>query len=161
MPSVLQDWVIELPLMQQTVLISAIRNADMVEKGHPSKELIKWYRRCVLKSALDNKVLENPYEAGGGSFTGSIESVSKAQDDFIRARDGMSLHYYAHCMHAFEILGYHHPRTLTREGWAYMYRRMVQALHVWPETKEQLDRRLGDTMEGWKEREDSAGGCTT
>lgn len=162
MPSVMQPWTQELPLMQQSVLMSAMRNADMVEKGHPSKEIIRWYRRCVVLSAFDQKILTDPFSPGGGSYTGPISgTLEEAHDAFIKARDGMSLHYYAHSMHAFEILGYHHPNAFHRKGWNSLYVRMAHALHLWPESKKDMDSRLGDTPEGWKEREDPAGGCTS
>jgi hypothetical protein len=46
--SVLQDWVCELPLMQQTVLVVALRGPDNVDKNHIGKFLLRWMRRCVL-----------------------------------------------------------------------------------------------------------------
>lgn len=67
---VLQDWVCELPYMQQGVLVSSIRGADGVVKNHPSKSLMRWLRRCILKSAFDKAVIDNPYHPGGGSYTG-------------------------------------------------------------------------------------------
>jgi hypothetical protein len=161
MPSVLQDWVMELPYMQQSVLLSAMRNADGVEKGHPSKDLIRWYRRCVVISAFDGVALIYPNSPGGGSYTGPVEDVNLAVDNFIRARDGMQLHYYAHTMHAFEIIGYKHPIDWIRKFWYNVYVRMCEALHCWPETEEQLNNRLGDSIEGWKAREDGASGCST
>ena len=78
MPSVLNDWVHDLPYMQQSVLLSAIRNADGIEKFHPQKQILKFYRRCVLKSAFDGREMLTAYEKGGGSFTGPI--VGKLQD---------------------------------------------------------------------------------
>jgi hypothetical protein len=71
--SVVQDWVSELPLMQQTVLLSAIRNTDMkYDRNMITKHLMKWYRRCVLLSAFEGKVISDPFESGGGSFTGGL-----------------------------------------------------------------------------------------
>lgn len=161
MPSVFQEWVHDLPYMQQSVLMSAMRNADMVEKGHSSKDLIRWYRRCVVRSAFDGRALTTPQEPGGGSYTGSVADEHQAADDFIRARDGMSLHYYAHSMHAFEIVGYHHPNLNIRNFWYEVYLRMAFALHLRPESKQEMNRRLGDNPETWKAMEDRAGGCST
>ncbi len=70
MPCVLQDWVVGLPMMQQTVLLTAIRGPDNIAKYGEIKLLLRWFRRCVLLSALDGKVLDNPYDPAGGSFTG-------------------------------------------------------------------------------------------
>lgn len=161
MPAVTQEWTHELPYMQQSVLLSAMRNADGVEKGHPSKDLIRWFRRCVVLSAFDGRALTDPSEPGGGSYTGPVEDIERAADDFIRARDGMELHYFSHAMHAFQIIGAHHPDETIRQFWWSVYRRMAHALHLWPEMATELNKRLGDTPEGWKAREDRAGGCST
>lgn len=160
MPSVLNPWVMDLPFMQQSVLLSAIRNADGIEKFHPQKLLLKWYSRCVLLSAFDARELRDPVEPGGGSFTGPVDDVWRALDSFITARDGMTLHYYAHAMHAFEILGYKHPDPWIAEFWLQAYTRMAEALHLWPETMAQMDLRLGDNMEGWQARNDPAATCS-
>lgn len=161
--SVLQDWVCRLPFMQQSVLLSAMRNADGVAKRHPSKMLVRWYRRCVVLSAFDRKALTNPWEAGGGSYTGPIPSdmnLAQVTDHFIDARDEMSLHYFAHFMHAAEIIGYKHPDENIRFFWNTVYLRMVHALHTWPETEEQMDLRLGDTEETWRARSDPSSTCS-
>lgn len=161
MPVVTQEWTHDIPFMQQSVLLSALRNEDGVEKGHPSKNLIRWYRRCVVVSAFDGRVLTDPSEEGGGSYTGPVDDIEEAADQFLRARDGMALHYFAHAMHAFEIVGYHHPDKEISEFWQRVYVRMAYALHLRPETKSEMNRRLGDNPETWKEMEDRAGGCSS
>lgn len=55
MRSVLQDWVHTLPLMQQSVLICAIRGEDGREKHAPGKIIHRYLRRCVLLSASASK----------------------------------------------------------------------------------------------------------
>ncbi len=67
---VTQPWVHALPFMQQTVLLTAVRGPDGIAKYHPSKFLLRWFRRCMLLSAMDGKALTNPYDNNGGSFTG-------------------------------------------------------------------------------------------
>lgn len=161
MPSVLNDWVHDLSYMQQSVLLAMIRNADGIAKHHPQKELIKWFRRCILKSAFDGCQLHNPGEPGGGSFTGPVYSIEAALDSFIWARDEMTLHYFAHAMHAFEIMGYKYPDPLYRDFWHRAYTRCVDAMHMMPETEAQMDRRLCDNPETWMEREDKCGGCSS
>jgi len=158
--SVLNDWVVDLTLMQQSVLLSLVRNADGIPKFHKQKALIRWYRRCILKSAFEGAELRNPQQPGGGSFTGPVDDVAQALDDFIDSRDEMSLHYFAHAMHAFEILGYKHPDSGIRTFWNTAYVRMVHCLHIWPETEEQLDKRLGDNETGWRERNDPSSTCS-
>lgn len=76
MTSVLQPWVNDLSMMQQTVVIELARGPDGLTKYHISKYLLRWFRRCFLYSALDSGeqckpvILVTPDEKGGGSFTG-------------------------------------------------------------------------------------------
>jgi len=44
--------------MQQSVLLTAVRGPDGLPKYHSSKYLLRWYRRCILLSAMDGRVLE-------------------------------------------------------------------------------------------------------
>lgn len=191
MRSVLQGWVMSLTFMQQSVLMSAIRGCDGLQKHHKAKPLLKWYRRCILLSAFDGRALTDPFELGGGSFTGPIDMLPKfdaegycvgdqyygpgdqsgiydwkcsrmqwAQDNFMDSRDELHSHYQVHAMHAFEIVGYKHPDPSVREFWRTMYERMAHAYHLWPETEEQMDRRLGDSEIDWRARGDVSLSCS-
>lgn len=186
-----QAWVHELSIMQQSVLLSAIRGCDGLPKRHKAKNLVKWYRRCVLVSAFDGRVLGDPFEPGGGSFTGPVaelpttafmlhdeyhvredwqnlavqllwkrEQLQRVADNFVDSRDELPMHYQLHFMHAVEILGYKHPNNETRIFWLELYERLAHAYHLWPETEVQLDSRLGDTFEGWAERNDPSACCS-
>jgi hypothetical protein len=169
---VMQEWTADLPFMQQTVLISAVRGCDGMRKYHEAKPLMRWYRRCILLSAFDGRALTDPFETGGGSFTGPVagefittayqkqQAMDQAVDGFLVARDEVPLHFYSHTMHAFQILGYKYPGQETREFWHDVYMRMVNAFHLRPESEDDMDTRLGDDMDGWKAREDCAGGCS-
>lgn len=165
MTSVIQPWVETLPMMQQTVLLTAVRGPDGLPKYHPTKYLLRWYRRCILLSALDRKVLTDPIDENGGSFTGpSCEGwgrewplqMDDRVTDYLRALDEVPHHFQLHLMHAVEILGYKHPDERIRDWWYSVYARLVHDMHLWPETEEQLDARLGDTREGWLARGDVA-----
>lgn len=200
MATVLQPWVSELTLMQQTVLLTAIRGPDGLPKYGPTKQLLRWYRRCVLISAMDQCVLQDPLQPGGGSFTGpSIDLTTlqnkaadraRARDDafppahyhmtleqaiddqldedgweplihevvghYLRELDAIPHHFQLHLLHAAEIVGYKHPDRRVRGWWLQTYERLVHDMHLWPETEEQLDRRLGDNRNQWLERNDVA-----
>lgn len=80
-----QPWVLDIPIMQQSVLFAAIRAPDGLRKDHPVKVLMRWYRRCVLNSAFDGGVLSDPFAPGGGSFTGPFD-IQHAREIFHRAR---------------------------------------------------------------------------
>lgn len=158
--SVIQEWVSDLPLMQQTVLLSAIRGCDGIPKKHKAKELIKWYRRCVLKSAWSKGVLHHPETPEGGSFMGPVNDIVKAANDFVDSRDELHFHYQLHVLHAIEILGYKHPRNHIRKFWDQTYCRLVSAYHLDPESERDLDNRLGDNMENWEEKSDPSTTCS-
>ncbi|WP_230781543.1 hypothetical protein [Sphingomonas sp. Leaf37] len=164
--TVLQPWVSSLTMMQQTVLLTAIRGPDGVPKYGPTKMLLRWYRRCVLLSAMDRAVLSTPYDAGGGSFTGpsffalfssdwrlSMDEIVAA---YLRELDAIPHHFQLHLLHAVEIVGYKHPDRAISSWWRQVYERLVHDMHLWPETEEQMDRRLGDSRDQWLERNDVA-----
>lgn len=165
MKSVLQDWTQNLTMMQQTVLLTAIRGPDGLPKYGCVKMLLRWYRRCVLLSAMDGKVLENPYDNNGGSFTGpSIDTESEIWElpmnnlvsQYLRELDAIPHHFQMHFMHSAEILGYKHPNTRIRAWWKNVYSRLVNDMHLSPELEEDMDGRLGDNREQWLKRADPA-----
>lgn len=174
MTAVTQEWTHDLSMMQQSVLIAAVRGPDTLTKYHPAKYLLRWFRRCVLLSAMDGRVLADPIEPNGGSFTGpSVEqwagekwiavggersygarlTVAEALDDivteYLKRLDETPHHYQLHFMHAVEILGYKHPNIEVRIWWHSVYERLVLDMHLRPETEEELDFRLGDSREQW------------
>lgn len=167
MKSVTQDWVQGLTLMQQTVLLTAIRGPDGMPKYGGVKMLLRWYRRCVLLSAMDGRVLDNPIDKNGGSFTGPS---LQGEDDldpwcdrmmvhvnaYLRELDAIPHHYQMHFMHAVEIVGYKHPDAEISLWWRQLYLRLVNNLHLHPGTEAELDDRLGDTRAGWLKRADPA-----
>lgn len=176
MSSVIQPWVNDISMMQQTVLLTAVRGPDGMPKYCAAKFLLRWFRRCVLLSAMDGKTLSDPCSRNGGSFTGpscdnSYESsdgdvVEKgwehALEDadvlgkYLRELDAVPHHFQLHFMHAVEILGYKHPDERIRVWWHVVYERLVNDMHLHPETEQELDLRLGDSREGWLKRADKA-----
>lgn len=163
---VLQDWIGDLYFMQQTVLLSAIRGPDGLPKYNSAKMLLRWYRRCILLSAMDRAVLDHPGMPSGGSFTGpSIEGMVENWEEamnagpvteYIQGIDGMPRHFDGHLREAIEILGDKHPNERIRAFWHGVYLRLVRELHLNPETEEQLNRRLGDSRKQWLETADVA-----
>jgi hypothetical protein len=150
--NVMQKWVESLPLMQQSVLITAVRGGDTLPKYHVSKYLIRWYRRCVMLSAFDKCVLSDPHDPRGGSFTGPIGEISldELASNYLSCIDELPLHFHMHLVHAAEILGYKHPGAEIRKWWYEFYLAAVRDLHLEPESEEKLDGRLGDNLEQWK-----------
>lgn len=170
MPAVTQTWTHDLPFMQQTVLLLALRGPDNVPKYGPPKMLLRWMRRCILISALDGEVLTDPYDQRGGSFTGpsfgddgdaanqifDIEFNQTHVPEYIQALDAIPRHFHLKFMQTCEILGYKHPHPRIRKFWHELYVRLVKEMHLHPETEAELDKRLGDNRAGWLARADDA-----
>lgn len=151
--SVIQDWVGDLSMMQQTVLLTCIRGADGLPKRHISKFLLRWYRRCVLFSAMEQRVITDPHDAGGGNFTGPIPSemtIENVFDAYLDSHDEVPHHFHMHLVHAVEILGYKHPDTSIRVQWFAFYQRCARDLHMRTESEAEMDFRLGDNKAQWQ-----------
>ena len=166
---VLQEWVVKLPLMQQTVLLTCIRGPDGVGKYSPVKLLLRWYRRCILLSAMDGKVLTNPVDTNGGSFTGpSLSGAAEWQKEewghcmhevvynYMRELDTIPLHFHTHLIHGAQVVGYKHPNIKIAEWWVEVYIRFVNQLHLHPESHAEMDKRLSDNRDACLERNDTA-----
>lgn len=167
---VIQPWVFNLSFMQQTVLLTAVRGPDGLPKYGGVKMLLRWYRRCILMSSLDGRILRTPHEEGGGSFMGpSYNPALGAQDgwtwrdrmddvaaDYLRELDAIPHHFQLHLLHSVEIVGYKHPDAAIRAWFRDLYLRLVHDMHLFPESEEQLDDRLNDTRSGWLARADVA-----
>jgi hypothetical protein len=158
-----QEWVLELSLMQQSVLFAAVRAPDGLRKDHPVKVIMRWYRRCVLLSAFDGEPIRDPYTVGGGSFTGPftsehalamcIENFDQVRDVYLRHVDEMPHHFQLHLMHAAQIIGFKHDVPEIRIWWHEFYLMIVNDAHLFPESEELMDRRLGDCEPAWRARE--------
>lgn len=129
---VLQDWMGELPWKQQSVILSSLRGPD-THRPENIKKVTRWLRAITQNSA--------------DSSTDYMKDVGLPEFEALRTElEFCTVHYFCHLLHTFEIIGYHHPiseiRNLSRE----YYFGLVNALHLNPETKEQLDKRLEDKV---------------
>jgi hypothetical protein len=155
----------ERPLMQQAVLLAAVRCEDGTPKRHPMKDMVRLLRRAVFVSSFSGKEFDDPWEdeGQGGSFSKPIkpeQSLTSVANAFIDARDEMSLHYYSHFMHASHIIACWHPDSLNRQIFRDLYTRMVHALHLMPEPDNMMNARLSDSAAEWKLREDPSTNCS-
>lgn len=156
---VLQDWVLSLSFMQQSVLLTVIRGPDAVSGSHVAKTILRWYRRCILKMAFGHFVAPTVDFKGGGSFTGPLSlspygTIEEAVNVYFKSVDGLPHHFQMHLMHAAQIIGEHHPDNIEEDAikksfWQRFYSRYVQSLHLCPETRESMDKRLGDDVSTW------------
>lgn len=136
--SVVQDWVsICCTWKQQTVLLAGLRGCDGLPKHDPSKQFTKKMRAVLLKNADPTS-----------SFMPCGEGEESIADFFIDCSrgglDAYPVHWLMHFLQAAEIIGYKHPDEETRAYWIHFYLAGVTALHLNPESEEQLDKRLVD-----------------
>ena len=143
MNSVLQDWVMKLPLREQGSLLTAVRGCDNEPKtwvnGHvvysQARRLTSFIRWCFMVPADPREV---DYEEG--SFISSVPP-----DPFNPSAFGhLPQHWYGHVMHALEVIGYRHPNGLVRIMTYDLYYKMVHNLHLLPESAGAMIDRLGE-----------------
>lgn len=137
MRSILQDWVTQLGLRHQGVLLGAVRGCDNAPKEDPAKRLVRCYRAVVL-----NAHCGDPAKAGTFIEAVPADELQARFDAFRKNFDHYPIHYVTHLMHAAEIVGYKHPNCATAVAWRGFYHKVCAALHVSPEAEKQLDRRL-------------------
>lgn len=147
MPSVLQPWVMDLPLRAQGTLLTGVRGCDFAPKdpGQISVErcLVAFFRYCTLTPA-DPREIDVP----------NAWFQSRPPEKWKPSQlTHYPLHWYAHLMHCFEVVGYLRPETQSELGTTLggceargmalaIYKKLAEHLHLNIETKEQLLQRL-------------------
>lgn len=150
--SILQDWVTELGLRHQGVLMSAMRGCDLAPRHDPSKIAQRILRGAVLI----------PH---AGRFANPASYITFERDElkwwamispFLESWDHYPNHYVVHFIHAAEIIGYYGPADypVYAPRWEKVYLNACHKLHLNPESREQLDDRLNADEEKFKERQD-------
>lgn len=149
MRSVLQDWVMELPLREQGVLLTGIRGCDTAPKDpktiqekwgcstgecQAERELAAFLRYCVIHPA-DPREVDIP-----GAFFKSTPPENWKPSQF----GHYPLHWYSHIMHCFEVVAYRHPNIYLADECSEIYTRLVHALHLNVESKPAMIQRLSE-----------------
>lgn len=130
---VLLEWMKQLPLKQQSVLLSSLRGPD--NANYPTiKKVTKWIRSIVQKNADPTKKYMHLEE---------LPSFGELEKEI----EFCSVHYAAHLLQALEIIGYEHPDKNTSSFAENYYKGFaLQTFHLNPETREQLTKRLEDRV---------------
>lgn len=141
MNSVLQNWVMNLPLRFQGTLLTAVRGCDDEPKSwtktgvafSQSRRITAYIRWCFMNPADPREV-----DAEEGAFF-----MSTPPNPFKPSQFGhLPQHWYSHVMHALEIIGYHHPNSDVAADAYSLYCSMVHSFHLNVETEEQQWNRL-------------------
>lgn len=152
---VFQEWMFELPMQQQSVLVLACREPDGIGKYHPTKPIVRHYRASVLKNASLGRAMRLG-EAGRDTFQtlhgfGDDTTWGLLVDKYFENADNLPHHFNMHLIHGAEILAYKHPDRLFRNRWSYFYKAACDDLHLNVETEQEMDYRLGDwNRVGWE-----------
>ena len=149
MPSVLLDWVMELPIRMQSVLMAATRGPDNFR--YPGVKVInRWIRARLFHDADPT----NPFIVKAGD-PHPLEILEQLEHEL----QYTSVHYFGHLIHAIQIIGYQHPEAETRALATQLYAELCQrVLHLPPESEEGMDYRLGETIHKKDERSPGASG---
>lgn len=147
MTSVLQEWVMKLPLRAQGTLLTGVRCCDVAPKnpiciderygcstGEASSErqLHAFLRYCFLVPA-DVREVDVP----GAWFK------STPPDNWKPSQFGhYPQHWYSHLLHSFEVCGYCHPEEKLRNDCFKVYERLCRNLHLPVETYDDFIERL-------------------
>lgn len=132
--NVVQEWASELPFRMQTVMLSALRGCDGIPKEDVSKKITRKFRGCLLRSA--HKDISPKSFMHDGLEDGDLATFFKGMDHY-------PTHWLFHLLHATEIMGYYHPIQEVSGFWRWFYLTAVDSLHLMPESKSDLENRLG------------------
>lgn len=145
---VFQDWLFNLPMQMQSVLVLACRGPDNVAKTDPTKRVVQRYRATVFKAAYLGRPMKVD-EFDETSFMSlrhfsDDESWGLILRDYFENVDALPHHYHMHLMHGAQIASVYHPVDLFRSRWGVFYYKACADLHLTPETDAQLRERLND-----------------
>lgn len=140
--SVLQDWVTKLQLREQGTLLTAVRGCDDEPKQwhrtgfaeSAGRRLTAFIRYCFM-NPVDPREVDIP-----GAFFQSTPPAPFRPSEF----GHLPQHWYAHVMHALEIIAYRHPDDFLANLAGNLYEKMAHNLHLNVESRSQMESRLGD-----------------
>lgn len=134
MTSVLQSWVMELSLREQGSILAGVRGCDTAPKNPEANErqLVAYLRWATLVPADQREV-----NIEGAFMQDHPPRIWRASDF-----GHYPQHWYAHLMHAFEVVAYRHPRRFEAERCSFIYHKFVTNLHLNPESREAFIERM-------------------
>lgn len=146
--SVLQDWTMLLSLREQGVLVLSLRGPDGMTKEGATKAIIRSLRACVMNSGRLGKPMKEGETFDGDPFMRmdlicDVQSWAFAMDAFFADIDSHNIHFFQHLIHAAAVCRMH-PNNRVAKHWADFYLRACKALHVGPETIDEIRYRLRD-----------------
>ncbi len=146
--SVLQDWVMTLPLRQQGVLVISLRGPDGVRKEDPAKPLVRTLRGLIMNAGRTGVPMKPGVVWRDDPFMsiatiGDDQTWSQVARDFFDQWDAYNVHFLQHLAHAYAVIGmnYPHDDDMKNRAW-WFYDRCCRKLHMTPETPQEIAWRL-------------------
>jgi hypothetical protein len=136
--SVLQDWVMELPLREQGTLLTAVRGCDLTPK-YPLDSVERRLVACI-RGAFMVPADEREVDKENGSFMSRRIPLTFKPS----ALGHYPLHWVTHVMHAAEVLGYRHPEEEIAGAWLAVYAKLCTSFHVPMESFEDFEERMSE-----------------
>lgn len=151
MKSILKDWVMELGLRHQGVLVAAVRGCDTAPRHDTSKLLSRCLRAEILNAHVGDETKAKTFieRVSDGELAQRMKAVLDNHDQYPH-------HFIMHFVHAAEILGYKLPKTsVTKVLWLGFYSKACRKLHMNPESEFQLDARLNADEDSFHAAQDA------
>lgn len=149
MNSIMQEWAANLGLRHQGVLVAAVRGCDGALREDTCKWISRFYRGCLLRAHCSDVRKASSFMI----WCDSEKEFWEHANEVLKSYDHYPNHFLMHLLHAVEITGYYHSNLEVRKWWHEFYLRLVKKLHLYPESKEQLDARLGADEETFKRQQ--------
>lgn len=118
--SVLQDWLVAIPIRMQSTLLIGLRGCDGHELPN-AKALTRWLRGVTFKPGNPDNVRE---------FMAAEPPEIVEKGPVARELERTPMHYYAHLMHALEVVAYRHPDPAIRQRAFDRFYGMCALLHL-------------------------------
>jgi len=131
--SVLQDWLVEIPIRMQSTLILGLRGNDTYSAPNV-KKMARWLRGLAFKPG-------NPENAR--EFMGEAPERIVDRGPTAKEFDFVTQHYFSHLLHAMEVVAYRHPDLNIAAHAFQLFSDMCCRLHLPVEEAEDFEMRLG------------------
>ena len=137
--SILYDWVMNLGLREQGILLAAIRGCDGMAKEDTTKSIMRELRGLILVP-YDPRELE---ASDKGFMVGfPSRAVEESFPKLLKSLDQYPVHFLFHMLFAMEVIGFRHPLASVRIIYHERYTLIVRKLHLNPETFAQYQARV-------------------
>jgi hypothetical protein len=131
-----KEWFAHLTMKEQATLCTALRGTDSASTPE-IKLMTRWIRSVILIDADPS----NPFMQK--TDFQPVVTVAKSNPFSL---DMLTIHFYSHLMHAFQVIAYRHPDDAISERALKAYLDLCNYLHLNPETESQMRERLLDKV---------------